>query len=138
MSKDIQKLGLDEDSLEFLLNFILNNVKEDREIALQHHDTLAGLLQGVSGDGMNAMEIQMMAKELSEALKAFMSSAAVTTDQAIKIAKILSDLLVKADPAETLTDKERGDLEELIGGLKEEKDEQKNIINLGVASDQSR
>ena len=123
-------LKLDEKSLEFLLNFIMENLKEDRELALQHHDTLASLLSGPPGsEGMSALDVQLMLQEVSTALKNFMSQATTSTEQAIKIAKIMSDILIKSDPSEALSDDERADLESLLGGLQEEKDNF-NIFNL--------
>ena len=127
-------LKLDEASLEFLLNFILNNLKEDREMALQHHDTLAGLLQGPPGsEGMSALDVQLLLNEVSTAVKNFMQSAATSTEQAIKIAKILSDILVKSDPAESLTDDERADLQRMLEEEKEAYKKAENILDLNSA-----
>ena len=99
-------------------------------MALQHHDTLASLLSGPPGsEGMSALDVQLMLQEVSTALKNFMAQATTSTEQAIKIAKIMSDILIKSDPSEALSDDERADLESLLGGLQEEKDNF-NIVNL--------
>ncbi len=113
------QIKLDEKSLELVLNYIMQNVDEDREMALQHHDTLALLLQGAQGDGaMSGLEIQLMVEQLSDALTKFLGSAAKSTENALKIAKILSDVLVKMDPEETLTDEDRAEIEALSTQLK--------------------
>lgn len=123
------KIKLDEASLEFILNFVLKNLKEDRHLALQHHDTLASLLQGTSGEG-SGLEIQLMVQELSSALTNFLNSASLSTERAIKIAKILSDILVKSDADTTLSDDERAEIEGMIGGLQEEKDNIDSVSNI--------
>ena len=129
------KLRLDENSLEFLLNFIMTNLKEDRRMALEHHEVLSSLLNGAPhSQGLSGLEIQMMLEQLSNALQKFMQSASTSTDQAIKIAKIMSDILIKSDPADSLTDAERADIERLMGGLQEEKDKIGNIIDMDTGT----
>ena len=116
---NVPGLKLDEKSLELILNYIMKNVDEDREMALQHHDTLALLLQGAPSDGgMSGLEIQLMVEQLSDALTKFLNSASKSTESALKIAKILSDVLVKMDPEETLTDEDRAEIEALSSKLK--------------------
>ena len=129
------KLRLDEHRLEFLLNFIMTNLKEDRRMALEHHEVLSSLLNGAPhSQGLSGLEIQMMLEQLSNALQKFMQSASTSTDQAIKIAKIMSDILIKSDPADSLTDAERADIERLMGGLQEEKDKIGNIIDMDTGT----
>lgn len=114
---NIPGLKLDEKSLEMILNYIMKNVDEDREMALQHHDTLATLLQGAPGDGaMSGLEIQLMVEQLSDALTKFLNTASKSTESALKIAKILSDVLLKMDPEETLTDEDRAEIEAMTTG----------------------
>ncbi len=120
-------LTISESSLEFMLNFTLDNLKEDRELALQHHQVLAGLLHGADGAELSALEVQMMVQELSAALTNFLRSASVSTEQGLKMAKLLADQLSKIDNDDNLTDEERADIETMLGGFEAERD---NIINI--------
>ena len=120
-------LSINEQSLEFMLNFTLDNLKEDRRLALQHHGVLAGLLQGADGAELSALEVQMMVQELSAALTNFLRSASVSTEQGLKMAKLLADQLSKIDSEDTLTDEERADIESMLGGFEAERD---NIVNI--------
>ena len=55
---DLKNINLNDDSLIHLLNFILSMIKEDRRNALDHHDTLAGMLGGPPGaEGMTGLEL---------------------------------------------------------------------------------
>jgi len=122
MSED-KRIKLDEASLEFILNFTLENLKEDRRLALEHHTILSSLLSGQNADGedLSGIEIQMIVQELSGALTNFLKSAATSTEQGLKMAKILSDLLTKIDTDTILTDEDRASIEEMVGGFEDEK-----------------
>jgi len=127
-----QKLKINEASLEFVLNFILENLKEDREMALEHHANLTRLMnRGIGGDEATALEIDIAVQELSGALIGFLNSASMTTDRAIKIAKILGDLLIKMDIEETLTDSDRANIVESFQREQDEAEKAKNIIAIG-------
>jgi len=125
-----QKIKLDEESLEFILNFTLDNLKEDRRLALQHHTILSGLLNGAEGSQLSALEIQMMVQELSSALTNFLKSAATSTEQGLKMAKILSDLLSKIESEDSLSDYERANIEEMLGGFEAERENVNSIQNI--------
>ena len=114
-------IKLDEQSLELILNLVLNNLTQERELALGHHATLSTLLNGATGDEqLTGLEVQMMVQELSSALTGFLNSASLSTDKAIKVAKILSDLLSKMDADDTLTDADRADIESMVTGFEDE------------------
>jgi hypothetical protein len=127
MKEPLQNLNLDQTSLVFVLNFILKNISEDRELALQHHDTLATIIQGAPGnESLTDLEIQLMLKDLSAALNDFLASASKSTDNAIKIAKILSDHLNKMPEEQSITVEDREMLENMIRG----DDESENIFDM--------
>lgn len=128
MKEPLKSLTLDETSLVFVLNFILKNISEDRELALQHHDTLATIIQGAPGnESLTDLEIQLMLKDLSTALNDFLASASKSTDNAIKIAKILSDHLNKMPDEQAITAEDREMLENM---LKNNDGEPENIIDM--------
>jgi len=135
-------IKLDEASLEFILNMTLDNLKEDRSMALRHHSTLSSLLSGASGDeALSGLEIQMMVQELSMALTNFLKSAATSTEQGLKMAKILADLITKMPSDDTLTDEDRASIESMIGKYSNEKeniDTVTNVIQMDeIVNDQS-
>ena len=127
MKEPLKNLNLDETSLIFVLNFIMKSISEDRELALQHHDSLASVIQGAPGnESLTDLEIQLLLKDLSTAINDFLSSAAKSTDNAIKIAKILSEHLSKMDKDEEITDEDR---EMLRSMMEQGEDEQVSIKN---------
>lgn len=114
-------LELDRASLVKMLNFILTNLKDDRRLALQHHTILSHMLNGVAGAGLSTLELQMMIQDLSSSLNGFLTSASKSTENAIKMSKIMSDALKHAPQADGLTDKDRDNLADLMEGLEQEK-----------------
>lgn len=120
MKEPLKNLNLDETSLVFVLNFIMKSISEDRELALQHHDSLASVIQGAPGnESLTDLEIQLLLKDLSTAINDFLSSAAKSTDNAIKIAKILSEHLNKMEKDDEITDEDRQMLREMMEDEKE-------------------
>lgn len=118
----LQKINLSDESLVHLLNFILSMVKEDRQNALNHHDTLAGLLSGPPGsEGMSGTEIQLLLNDLSNALTSFLKNSAQSTDQAIKVATILANHLTKMEKNASLTDDDRESIQNLVSNIKDTK-----------------
>jgi hypothetical protein len=118
---DINKLGIDKESVVYLLNFIMDNLKEDRSIALRHHDTLSAILDGDAGEGRSDIEVQLLMNDVSEALKRFLDTSAGSIDQAIKITKIVSDLYSKEDKDEYLSEDDRSEIESLAGELRQDR-----------------
>lgn len=116
---DIKNLDLSDESLGHLLNFILSMIKEDRKNALDQYGTLSSLISGPSGfsdlDGI-------MLNDIANGLSSFMKNSAQSTDQAIKIAGILANHLVKMDKSSTLTDDDRLEIERLGKDLMSERD----------------
>lgn len=129
------KLDLSDESLVHLLNFILSMVKEDRTNALNHHDTLAGMLGGPPGaEGMSSLELQLLLNDLSTALTGFIKNSAQSTDQAIKVAQIMANHLTKMDRSATLTDDDRADIESALAGLEQHKDALDDMIPINFNS----
>lgn len=127
-----KKLDLDEDSLVFLLNFILDNIKEDRQLALQHHDTLSHILNGAPGD-LSGVEMQLLMNDLSQSLTNFLNTASLSTERAIKIAKILADLMTKMEASSMLTENDRESIEEMVTGFQDEQeaiDNNKQVLDI--------
>lgn len=114
-------LELDRASLVKMLNFILTNLKDDRRLALQHHTILSHMLNGVAGAGLSTLELQMMIQDLSSSLNGFLTSASKSTENAIKMSKIMSDAIKNSPQVDGLTDKDRDNLADLMAGLDEEK-----------------
>lgn len=114
-------LELDRASLVKMLNFILNNLKDDRRLALQHHTILSHMLSGVAGAGLSTLELQMMIQDLSSSLNGFLTSASKSTENAIKMSKIMADAIKNAPQVDGLTDKDRDNLADLMEGLENEK-----------------
>lgn len=114
-------LELDRASLVKMLNFILTNLKDDRRLALQHHTILSHMLNGVAGAGLSTLELQMMIQDLSSSLNGFLTSASKSTENAIKMSKIMSDAIKNSPQVDGLTDKDRDNLADLMEGLSEEK-----------------
>ena len=111
---DLKNINLNDDSLIHLLNFILSMIKEDRRNALDHHDTLAGMLGGPPGaEGMTGLELQLLLNDLSAALSGFLKNSAQSTDQAIKIAQLMCNHMGKMDKSASLSDDDRDEIEKL-------------------------
>lgn len=111
----IKNFNLDEESLRLILKLGLDNLCEDRKNAIEHHDTLSNLLEGTSeSDGLSTLEIQMMVQELSAALKNFLDSSTKSTENIIKIAKILSDHIKTKYDGDDVSEEDREFLEEMI------------------------
>lgn len=125
---DFKNLNLSDESLTLLLQFVLQNIGEDRKLALENYETLSAMLGG--GDGMTGLEIQLMLQELSSALTGFLNSASKSTDNAIKIAKIMSDHINKMNTEETLTNLDRDKIENLVKEAKAERSEIENVIEM--------
>jgi hypothetical protein len=98
---------------------------------LDQYDTLAGVFSGPVGDGMDSIQMSLLLKDAAEALTGFMKSSAQTTDQAIKLATLLANHLIKMDKTSTLTDEDRATIESLTKDLKDEKKTVDNIIKIG-------
>ena len=134
MTDLIKKLNIDEDSFVYLLNFIMDNLKEDRELALRHHDTLSHMLDGPNGlDSMSGVELSILLNDLSESITKFLSNASMATDRAIKILKIMSDLMAKVHREDGISDEDREYLESLTSEfevLKEDTDEDIDDIKI--------
>jgi len=125
-------LNLSDESLVHLLNFILSMVQEDRKNAMDHHDTLSSMLGGPAGaEGMSSYELQLLLNDLSTALTGFIKNSAQSTEQAIKVAKIMADHLTKMDTSSTLSEDDRSQIEEALRDFEDERDELDNIINTG-------
>jgi hypothetical protein len=104
------KFNLDAEALKLVLNLALSNIIDDRDRAIEHHDTLAGLFNdSVIADGITPLEIQIMVQNLASSLTSFLNNTSKSTDSIIKLAKILSDHLKNhaSDMDEEITDEER-------------------------------
>jgi len=124
---DIKNLELSDESLAHLLNFILSMLKEDRGNALAQYETLSGLISGP--DGFGDLD-GIMLNDIANGLSSFMKNSAQSTDQAIKVAGILANHLLKMDKNSTLTDDDRLEIEEMGKKLVQEKEDIGNIIQL--------
>lgn len=124
------KLELSDDSLSHLLNFILSMVQEDRKNALDMYDTLAGMVTGPGGfDNLGAEGI--MISDITNGLTAFLKNSSQSTEQAIKIANVMANHLVKMDRSATLTDADREEIAAAAEAFKNEKKEIDNILKVG-------
>lgn len=127
-----KNLNLSDESLIHLLNFILSMIQEDRKNAMDHHDTLSSMLGGPAGaEGMTSLEMQLFLNDLSAALTGFIKNTAQSTEQAIKVAKIMADHLTKMDKSSTLSEHDREEIEAAIGEFKSELKEMDNIVDIG-------
>lgn len=127
---DNLKLNLSDESLVHLLNFILSMVREDRKNALDHHDTLAGMLGGPAGaEGMTSLELQLLLNDVSQALQGFLTNSGKCTEQAIKVAQIMAGHLIKMDKSATLTDADRADIEQALADFQEVSNNGKRLID---------
>ena len=115
-------LKIDKDSIVYLINFIMTNLKEDREVALRHQNTLSSFLDGQASE-RSEIEMTLLMKDVSEALERFLQSSTASIDQAIKITKIVADLYSKAEDEDVLTDNDRVGLADLIKEMQQEKEE---------------
>lgn len=116
---DVKKLDLSDESLGHLLNFILSMIKQDRQNALNQYTTLSSLISGP--DGFAGLD-GIMLNDIANGLSSFMKNSAQSTDQAIKIAGILANHLIKMDKSSTLTDDDRLEIEKLGKELIVERD----------------
>ena len=127
---DFKNLNLSDGGLVALLNFILSMLQEDRKNAMEHHDLLAGMLAGsTEAAGMTTLEFQLLLNDISTALTGFLKNSATSTEQAIKIAKIMADHLSKLDRNASLTEDDREQIEDAIQKLTDEKSTLDNIID---------
>ena len=120
---NFKKLNLSDGSLIQLLNTILSMLQEDRKNATEHHDLLATMLATTeaTAGGMGTLELQLLLNDLTTALTGFLKNRAQSTDQTIKVAKILADHMTKIDRNSALTEEERDQIEDTIKGLTDEK-----------------
>lgn len=109
----LSDLELDEKSLMLLMKFILKNLEEERELALKHHDSLSVVLEG-SGADLNDINMSMLVKEFSNSLTGLIGTAQKSTAEMIKIAKIISDVLIKISNQDPLSEQERESFQNLL------------------------
>lgn len=130
---DFKKLDMSDESLVHLLNFILSMIREDRTNALAHHDTLTAMLEGAPGvEAMDGVTMQVLLADISGGLSSFLKNSAQSTDQAIKVAKILADHLTKIDRSDDFTEEDRDSIQKMVEKISEEKDLlMKDIDKLG-------
>lgn len=114
-----------------LLNFVLSMIKQDRENALTQYDNLSDNLSGAGFDDMNGISASLLLKDTAEALTSFLKNSSQSTDQAIKVAQILANHLIKMDKNSTLTDADREEIESTVKGLVSETKEIDNILKVG-------
>ena len=121
---NFKSLNLSDSSLIQLLNTILSMLQEDRKNATEHHDLLATMLATVEGTagGMGTIELQILLGDLATGLTGFLKNIAQSTDQTIKVAKIMANHLTKIDRNAVLTEDERDQIEDTIKSLTDEKD----------------
>lgn len=130
MSEKFGKLELSDDSLIHLLNFILSMVQEDRKNALDVYDTLAGMVTGPGG--FDELGVQgVMIGDVTNGLTSFLKNCSMSTEQAIKIANVMANHLVRMDRSATLTDADREEIAAAAEAFKNEKKEIDNILKVG-------
>ena len=117
-----RELGVDEASLIKLLNFIYENIKEDRKLALEHHDNVSKVLNGGINADDNGVAFTLILSDATEALKRFLDSSSKSIDQALKMAKIIADMSLKTKQGTLdLSDDTRILIEEQAKRLDEER-----------------
>jgi len=124
-----KKVGLDESSLVYLLNFIMDNVREDRALAMRHHDTVASLMEGALDADGGGIQISLLLSDTSEALKRFLDTSSGSIEQTIKVAKLISDMMLKLDTGTLeFSDDTRDLIEQTAKRLEAEKEENRKIV----------
>ena len=110
MDKD-DKLKLTPKSLMALLTLIAENSKQDREFALAAKERLERSIGEVG-----ILEAATMQGELAEAVERFLRTSTTSTGNLIKVAKILSEYIVKYQEDDgTLDDEEISDVQSEFG-----------------------
>lgn len=107
------KLSLDNKTLLMVLEYALNAAIEQKSAAMSHHDMIAA---GFAVDGRIDVGMAMAVKEISESLEKYLKSADASIDKLIKIARILSETMLRqqADDDEDLTDDEKMSMQEQV------------------------
>lgn len=120
---EFKKISINEQSLAYLLNLVLNNVREERNIAMINYNNLTGLTTG-----SDVAEILMLSKDISESINGFLNSANKSTEQILKMAKVISDYMLKAQDNDLISDEDRMDIENLVKSANEEIEKNNGII----------
>ena len=101
-----KRLALDSESIVFILNYILMNIEEDRRLALTHHDALNEAIDTMGGLGGG--ELVLLVEPFAKSIVGFLDSTSKSTDNAIKVAKLLSDYVLKIQAtSQAFSDEER-------------------------------
>jgi hypothetical protein len=87
------KLNLNNENFSDFLNFILHNINEDRDMALENYALLNVGLEGTTNLEVGSLEHMMAVNDLSESMERFLNNSSESTDKLIKLAKLQFDML---------------------------------------------
>ncbi|MFW9875189.1 MAG: hypothetical protein ACFFG0_18950 [Candidatus Thorarchaeota archaeon] len=82
----------DKHKFSKLLTDLNRDIEEDRKLALENYKTIRKLIEKLSGDGLGDV---IAIQELSEALERFLKTSAKASENRLRLAKIVSDQLLK-------------------------------------------
>ena len=119
-----EKLQINDQSMLYVLQLALEGALQNKEAARTQYENIAGSFQ-LSGEIDTGMA--MAIKEISDSLEKYLKSGDNSVDKLIKIAKLLSDTMIKRDDANyEVTDEDKMDmqasLKEFIDQAKEEQE----------------
>lgn len=120
----LQRIELDNKSMTFLLNWILENINKDRELAISHHKELNGLLTEIGSSlGGDVEQLPFLLQNASNGLRDFLNTALKSTEAAIKLAKLLSDHVLSMSGEGDIDEDDREKIEKLVDKMQKEKEE---------------
>jgi uncharacterized protein (DUF2267 family) len=131
-------IELNDESLAVLLNTIYAQIQEDRSITRGQFETLAAQVPTEVSPSST-----FVAAELAKGIAGYLAEFTDSTEKMLKLAKILSDRLIKieVDTSDILQDSEKLDAQDFVNNLMEAKKNRENaelksasIENSSIAS----
>lgn len=120
------RLETTENSVVELLNHILEETEEDREIALKNYQSVADSFNSLSPSEKASVFSVINVSDLSESMERFLKLSNSSIDKQLKVAKIISDMLFfqrKNQDENPLDDDELDTLQDTVARLMEKRQE---------------
>jgi Tfp pilus assembly protein PilN len=116
-------IELNDESLAVLLNTIYAQIQEDRSITRDQFEALAAQVPTEVSPSST-----FVAAELAKGIAGYLAEFTDSTEKMLKLAKILSDRLIKTevDTSDILQDNEKLDAQDFVNNLMEAKKNREN------------
>lgn len=120
------KLESTESSVVDLLNHILDETEEDRDLALRNYRTVADSFNGLTSEEKASVFAVISVNDLSESMERFLKLSNSSIEKQLKVAKIVSDMLFfqkKFEDDTPLDEEELSDLQDTVALMMEKQKE---------------